>query len=71
MALYFSSQGAGKVLGPVLAGTSRLFVIAFGGWWLATTDAPAWTMFALVGLGMAVYGIATAGAVYLTRWGRA
>lgn len=71
LALYFSAQGAGKVLGPVLAGTSRLFVIAIGGWWLATMDAPAWTMFALVGLGMAVYGIATSLAVYATRWGKA
>ncbi len=71
MALYFSSQGAGKVLGPVLAGTSRLLIVAFGGLALAMADAPAWTMFALVGLGMAVYGIATAGAVYVTRWGKA
>lgn len=71
LALYFASQGAGKVLGPVLAGTSRLFVIALGGWWLASIDAPAWTMFVLVGAGMAVYGIATALAVYATRWGRA
>jgi len=69
LALYFSAQGAGKVLGPVLAGTSRLAVIAIGGWWLAAGDAPAWAMFALVGLGMAVYGIATALAVRFTRWG--
>ena len=32
MALYFASQGAGKVLGPVLAATVRLAVIAIGGW---------------------------------------
>src|SRR5262249_31368273 len=33
-ALYFASQGAGKVLGPVLASTLRLSLIAGGGWWL-------------------------------------
>jgi hypothetical protein len=31
MALYFASQGSGKVLGPVLAATVRLAVIAIGG----------------------------------------
>ena len=35
MALYFASQGSGKVLGPVLAATVRLAVIAIGGWLLA------------------------------------
>jgi len=34
MCLYFASQGAGRVLGPVLAGTTRLIVVALGGWWL-------------------------------------
>lgn len=71
LALYFSSQGAGKVLGPVLAGTSRLAVIALGGAALAAVDGPAWAMFAMVGLGMVVYGLATALAVRLTPWSRA
>ena len=71
MALYFASQGAGKVLGPVLAATVRLVVIAVGGWILAMAAAPAWTLFALVALSMLAYGLATAGAVYLTPWGPA
>jgi len=69
LALYFASQGSGKILTPVLAATVRLFVIAAGGWWLATIGAPAWTIFALVGLSLVAYGVATAAAVYFTPWG--
>ncbi len=68
--LYFSSQGAAKVGGPVLASTLRLLTVAIGGWWLASSDAPAWMLFALVGGAMTVFGCATAAAVHLTRWGK-
>lgn len=69
LSLYFSSLGAGKVAGPVLAGTLRLLLVALGGWILALAQAPAWTIFALVALGMAAYGLATALAVHRTAWG--
>ena len=65
--LYFASQGAAKVGGPVLAYTARLAMVAVGGWWLASIDAPAWTLFALVGGGM---GLGTALSVRLARWGK-
>jgi len=68
--LYFASQGAAKVVGPVLASTVRLAMVAVGGWWLASSAAPAWTLFALVGAAMTVFGLATAAAVGLTRWGK-
>jgi putative MATE family efflux protein len=70
LCLYFASQGAGKVLGPVLAGTVRLAVIALGGLALSGPDVPLWQMFALVGAAMAMYGIGTAMAVWLVPWGR-
>lgn len=70
LSLYFSSLGAGKTVGPVLAGTLRLVVVAGGGAWLAYRDAPTWMIFALVGLGMAVYGIASVLFVKYTPWGR-
>lgn len=66
--LYFSSQGAAKVGGPVLAGTIRLVLVALGGWWLAASGAPAWTLFALVGIAMVVFGLSTALSIRLTRW---
>jgi Na+-driven multidrug efflux pump len=68
--LYFSSQGAAKVGGPVLAGTIRLVLVAVGGWWLAASGAPAWTLFALVGTAMVVFGLSTALSVYLSRWSK-
>src|SRR6267154_766552 len=68
--LYFSSQGAAKVGGPVLAGTARLLLVGIGGWWLASSGAPAWTLFALVGAAMVVYGLGTALSIRLTRWGK-
>ena len=71
LSLYFSSLGAGKALGPVLAGTLRLGVVAVGGAWLAHEQAPAWMIFALVGAGMAVYGLSTVLIVWRTHWGSA
>jgi putative MATE family efflux protein len=68
LSLYFASQGSGKVVAPVLAGTSRLLVIVVGGLWLASINAPAWSIFALVTASMAAFGLSVAAAVYLTRW---
>ncbi|HJU33187.1 MAG TPA: MATE family efflux transporter, partial [Hyphomicrobiaceae bacterium] len=68
LALYFASQGSGKVLGPVLAASVRLGVIAVGGFLLTSYSAPVWALFALVGLSMLAYGAATAAAVYVTSW---
>ncbi len=56
--LYFASQGAAKVGGPVLASSARLAMVAIGGWWLSSAGAPAWTLFALVGAAMVVFGLA-------------
>lgn len=53
-----------------MAGSARLLVIALGGWWLTSLQAPAWTVFALVGVGLAAYGIATALSIYFVPWGR-
>ena len=56
------------MLGPVLAGTLRLVIVAGAGWWLTTWPAPVWTVFALVGLAMAAFGLATAAAIYFVSW---
>lgn len=69
LSLYFSSLGAGKAFGPVMAGTVRLLVVAAGGALLAWLQTPPWTIFALVGLAMAAYGLATVAAVRWTSWG--
>jgi Na+-driven multidrug efflux pump len=70
VSLYFSSQGAARVGGPVLASTARLLIVAIGGVGLMTAQAPAWTLFALVGGAMVVFGLSTAASVAFARWGK-
>jgi putative MATE family efflux protein len=69
ISMYFSSQGAAKVLGPVLAQTARLIFVATGGWWLLTYGASAANFFALAAASMVVLGTLSALSVVLTRWG--
>ncbi len=69
LSMYFSAQGAAKVLGPVLAQTARLVFIAGGGWWLSTQEASAGSFFVLAALSMVVIGVLSSGSVALTRWG--
>jgi len=68
-AMYFSSQGAAKVLGPVLAQTARLVFIAAGGWWLSTHAATAQNFFALAAASMGLLGVLSCASVVLTKWG--
>jgi len=70
LTLYFASQGSGKVLGPVMAGTVRLLLVAVVGWWLKAHDAPASAYFWLVAVAMVAYGISTLVLVRMTRWQR-
>jgi len=67
--MYFSSQGAAKVVGPVLAQTARLVFIGIGGWWLSTHDATAANFFTLAAASMVVLGTLSSLSVVLTRWG--
>jgi hypothetical protein len=69
MSMYFSSQGAAKMAGPVLAQSARLLFIAVGGWWLSTHDATAANFFALAAASMVVIGVLSSSSVVLTRWG--
>jgi putative MATE family efflux protein len=69
LSLYFASQGSGKILGPVLAQSGRLVVVALGGALLLTLDAPAWTLFLLAAASMVVYGLLAVLSVWLTVWG--
>ena len=69
--MYFSSQGAAKVVGPVLAQTARLLFVGIGGWWLSTQDATAANFFALAAASMVVLGVLSSLSVILTRWGPA
>jgi len=68
IALYFSSQGAGRVGLPILAATARLVVVAGGGLIVVAAGAPLWMIFAVIAGGMAVYGGLSALAVRHTAW---
>jgi putative MATE family efflux protein len=68
-AMYFSSQGAAKVIGPVLAQTARLIFIIIGGWWLSTHDATAQNFFVLTATSMGLLGVLSCVSVIMTKWG--
>src|SRR5277367_2234320 len=67
--MFFSSQGAAKVVGPVLAQSARLVFIALGGWYLSTHAAAAANFFVLAASSMVVLGVLSCASVILTRWG--
>src|SRR5207248_2604984 len=70
LALYFASQGAGRLLWPLSAGFLRMLV-ALGGGWLALrlTGSLRW-LFAALGCGLAIYGLTILGAVGSGVWFR-
>jgi Na+-driven multidrug efflux pump len=70
LALYFASQGAGKLLWPLAAGFARM-ALAIGGGWLALrlTGSLAW-MFGAIGAALFVYGAGIAGAIRAGVWFR-
>jgi putative MATE family efflux protein len=63
IALYFASQGAGKVLWPVLAGTARLVIVIAG-----AAAATLGGIFAVIATAMAVSGLLTIWFVARTKW---
>jgi Na+-driven multidrug efflux pump len=61
MALYFASQGAGKVLWPVLAGVARLLVATVGGWWwVAVHHGGIEGLYWFIAASLAVFGVVNA-----------
>lgn len=69
LALYFASQGAKRVLLPVLAGTVRMFIAAFIGWSVVIWfGAGLSTLFQIVALAAAAYGLLTAAAMLGGTW---
>jgi putative MATE family efflux protein len=69
LALYFASQGAGRLFWPLIAGFLRLLV-AIGGGWLAlrVSGALAW-LFAAIALGLVLQGVTVVTAIMAGAWG--
>ena len=69
LALYFASQGAGRLLWPLLAGVTRLAVAAAGGWAvLHWTGGGLVALFAVMAAALVLFGGILAVAVHLGAW---
>jgi putative MATE family efflux protein len=68
LALYFASQGAARLLWPLLTGFLRV-IVAIGGGWLALrlTGSLNW-LFAALAFGLIVYGVALTAAITSGAW---
>jgi Na+-driven multidrug efflux pump len=70
LALYFASQGAGRLLWPLFAGFLRLCLAIAGGWLaLRLTGSVAW-VFAALAFALVTYGTTLASAVAAGVWFR-
>jgi len=71
LALFFASQGAGRMFWPLAGSLARLLIVAVGGWacvhWLRL---PISGFSIVVALSLAVYAAIIAGAIRLGGWGR-
>ncbi|HUS96294.1 MAG TPA: MATE family efflux transporter [Hyphomicrobiaceae bacterium] len=68
MALYFATQGTGRMGWPVLAGILRTFIVAgIGGILVVWFEAPLAWLFYAVAAGLMIFGCVIAGAVRFSR----
>jgi putative MATE family efflux protein len=69
LALYFASQGAGRLLWPLLAGSLRLVSAAAGGWLiLHQVPGELTALFGVMALALVLFGSTVAGAIRLGAW---
>ena len=70
LALYFASQGAARLLWPLIAGMCRVIVAVAGGWLLLQLTGSLTGLFLALGLGLVVYGAVNAAAIRGGAWFR-
>jgi hypothetical protein len=68
LVLYFASQGAGKLLWPVVGNAARLAVAAAGGWLALRWGGDLTIVFAAQAAAMVVYGAVNAWSVAGGAW---
>ena len=68
MALYFASQGAGRMLWPLLANFTRLVIAAGGGWLALRWGGDLSHVFVALSVALAVFGLIIAIAVARGAW---
>jgi hypothetical protein len=68
MALYFASQGAGRLLWPLLANFARLAIAAGGGWLALRWSGQMAPMFIAQGTALAAFGLINAASIAGGAW---
>jgi putative MATE family efflux protein len=68
LALYFASQGAGRLLWPLVAGLVRLVLAVGGGWLMLRWTGELSGVFLALGAALAAYGVIIAAAVKAGAW---
>src|SRR5881392_1023104 len=68
MALYFASQGAGRLFWPLLANMTRLLIAAGGGWLALRWSGDVSYVFVALSAALAAFGLINAGAVASGAW---
>jgi putative MATE family efflux protein len=68
MALYFASQGAGRLLWPLLANFTRLAIAAVGGWLALRWSGDLFHVFLALSVALAAFGAINAAAVAGGAW---
>ncbi len=72
LALFFASQGAGRMFWPLAGSVARLVVVALGGWLAVHVwQVPASGFFVVIAAGFVIYAVMIAGAIRLGTWVRA
>ncbi len=71
LALFFASQGAGRMFWPLAGSVARLVVVALGGWLAVHVwQVPASGFFMVIAAGFVIYAVMIAGAIRLGTWVR-
>jgi Na+-driven multidrug efflux pump len=71
MALYFASQGAGRLKWPLIANFARLVIAAGGGWLVLRSGGGLAGVFLTQSAALAAFGLIIAAAVASGTWTRA
>ncbi|MCM2289885.1 MAG: MATE family efflux transporter [Sulfuritalea sp.] len=71
LALFFASQGAGRMFWPLAGSVARLVVVAVGGWLAVHVwQVPASGYFVVIVAGFAIYALTISAAIRLGTWAR-
>ncbi len=68
LALYFASQGAGRLFWPLTGGFLRLLVATIGGWFILRITGSLTWLFGALALGLVIYGVTIVVAVVAGVW---